>query len=275
MGERSDVIVVDSITRLPAGPVPAVVVAASHGGRYAAAVALGHGVRAVVFNDASRGLEDAGVAGLGLLETAGVPAAAVAAASARIGDGTDQRQHGRLSVVNGPARALGLAPGMRVDEALLILQDASPPASSGAPEVVEGRWMLSEGPPRVWALDSVSLTTHDDDGDILVTGSHGALLGGDPSSAVKSDPLAVVYNDAGGGPDDRGRTRLPALDARGIAAATVEARTARIGDGRSTYETGIVSTVNVTAERRGATPGMTTRDFVDLFQNRPLGEPAA
>ncbi len=77
-------------------------------------------------------------------------------------------------------------------------------------------------------------------GAIVVTGSHGGLLGGKPETALKYDALAALFNDAGIGIDEAGTTRLAALDARGIAAATVAADSARIGDARSTYEDGIL-----------------------------------
>jgi len=75
---------------------------------------------------------------------------------------------------------------------------------------------------------------------------------------------AALFNDAGIGIDEAGVTRLPALDARGIAAATVAAASARIGDARSTYEDGILSRVNRRAAALGIAPGMTARDFVAI-----------
>ena len=72
----------------------------------------------------------------------------------------------------------------------------------------------------------------------------------------------ALYNDAGIGKDQAGISRLPALDARGIAAATVSAASARIGDARSTYEDGIVSRVNASAAALGLRDSMTARAFV-------------
>ena len=71
------------------------------------------------------------------------------------------------------------------------------------------------------------------------------------------------------GIDEAGVTRLPALDARGIAAATVTAASARIGDARSTYEDGIVSRVNHRAAALGAAPGIGARDFVAIVRGGP------
>jgi hypothetical protein len=83
--------------------------------------------------------------------------------------------------------------------------------------------------------------------------------------ALKVDALLAVYNDAGIGIDDAGIGRLPALDDRGIAAATVAADSARIGDGVSTYTEGVLSMVNETAAMLGGRAGMTARELVDLI----------
>jgi hypothetical protein len=80
--------------------------------------------------------------------------------------------------------------------------------------------------------------------------------------------LAAIYNDAGIGIDDAGTTRLPALEGRGIAGAVVDCMTARIGDGLSTYETGILTRLNPTAERLGGRPGMTAGDFVERIRQK-------
>ncbi len=47
-----------------------------------------------------------------------------------------------------------------------------------------------------------------------------------------------------------------------IAAATVSCHTARIGDGRSTYDTGVLSRVNATAARLELKEGMSAREAV-------------
>ena len=126
----------------------------------------------------------------------------------------------------------------------------------------EVRHLIAGGPIEIWALDSASLVRDADAGAILATGSHGGLVGGRPEAALKVDARAALFNDAGG----RGGTaRLGALDARGVAAATVGAASARIGDGRSTYEDGVLSAVNGVATALGAAPGLTARAFADLM----------
>ena len=114
----------------------------------------------------------------------------------------------------------------------------------------------------VVAIDSASLVRAEDRGAIVVTGSHGGLLGGKPEAALRVEALAALFNDAGIGIDAAGIGRLPALAARGIAAATVAADSARIGDARSTFSDGRLSHVNEAAARFGAA-GMPAREFVD------------
>ncbi|HJU15837.1 MAG TPA: hypothetical protein VJ770_05150, partial [Stellaceae bacterium] len=111
-------------------------------------------------------------------------------------------------------------------------------------------------------------------GAIVVTGSHGGLLGGRPETALKYNALAALFNDAGIGIDEAGVTRLPALDKRGIAAATVAAASARIGDARSTYGDGILSRVNGRAAALGLAPDRSARDFVAIVR-RSASDPVS
>jgi hypothetical protein len=104
-----------------------------------------------------------------------------------------------------------------------------------------------------------------DVGAIMVTGSHGGLVGGVPAMALRVDGFAGVFNDAGIGIEEAGLGRLAALDARGIAGLTVGAASARIGEARSTFEDGIVSRVNGTAERLGAAAGMPLEPLLEQW----------
>ncbi len=267
MSEPADILVTDSITRLDQ-PRGKVVVAASHGAIYAAYLAARSGARAVILNDASVGRDAAGIGGLAYLADFAMPAATIAHDSARIGDGADMLARGRISHVNAPAKALGVAPGQSCRDAAQRLL-AAPALTLTVAELAETRTRIEAGPPAVWAIDSAALVKPEDDGTILITGSHGALLGGRPENALKGNPRAALFSDAGVGMDGAGITRLPALAARGIAAATVSAASARIGDAKSLYHDGVISHVNAPAEAVGARPGMTTRDFVALFRTKP------
>jgi hypothetical protein len=107
-----------------------VVVCGSHGGSSAAAFVLQQARRplAVLFNDAGVGKESAGIAGLAMLQDAGVACAAYSNMSARIGDAHDGHASGVISHVNAAAARLGLAPGMAVRAAVEGLDAALPPA---------------------------------------------------------------------------------------------------------------------------------------------------
>jgi hypothetical protein len=255
----------DSITRIGGEAAGAVVVNGSHGGIYAAYLAAELGVAAAVFNDAGLGRDGAGVAGLAYLAELGVPAAAVGHDTARIGDGADMIARGVITHANEPARGLGCRPGMACRDAAAALQLAAP-AVREPPSAREGAFLLIPASPVVWALDSASLVGAEHVGTIVATGSHGGLLGGRPETALKVDVLAALFNDAGIGIDEAGVTRLPALDARGIAAGTVAAASARIGDARSTYDDGVLTRVNSRAARFGITTGMTAREFVAIVR---------
>jgi len=260
-------IVVDSVTRLGPEAQGRVIVGGSHGGIYAAYLAAKARAAGVMLNDAGLGLDGAGIAGLAYLDPLGIPAACCSHRSARIGDGFDLLGRGVVSHVNRAAGALGIEPGMRCREAAHRLAAAPVPAME-APDSVESRFPIDLPGlrhARACAMDSNSLMTPDDDGTVVVTGSHGGLLGGRPETAARAAVFAALYNDADGGIDGAGFTRLPALDARGIAAATYSAWTARIGDGRSAVATGIVSAVNRRAAALGLKPGGTVRDAVALF----------
>jgi hypothetical protein len=105
-------------------------------------------------------------------------------------------------------------------------------------------------PPEVYFLDSAALITAQLRGAVVVTGSHGGRSAA--HFALSHGPCFVVFNDAGGGLDDAGVSGLALLDEAGIAACTVAHTSARIGDARSTFTTGVVSHVNRTAQALGA-----------------------
>jgi hypothetical protein len=257
------VMTLDSITRLTPDHAGQVVVAASHGGVYAGYCAARGRVRAVMLNDAGVGRERAGIGSLAWLDQLGIAAATADSLTCRIGDGDDMIAGGTVSFVNDTAAALGCVPGQTVAECAESLRKARLSVLP-VPPLAETRfiWRAAGGGPAVIVIDSVSLVVPSDSGAIVVTGSHGGLLGGDPASAIKVDVLAAVYSDAGFGKDGAGVSRLPALDRRGIAAVTVSAHSARIGDGRSVLADGVLSCVNDTAARVGAVVGDTIPAFI-------------
>jgi hypothetical protein len=263
----------DTITKLPDGATGAVVVSGSHGGRYPGYLAVKAGVRAVIFNDAGIGRNEAGVGSLLYLQALGIAAATVAHTSCLIGDACDMLARGRISRANAEATAVGVVEGEACAEAARRLVKASRQLVE-PPYIGENRdelW-LPGARHRILLLDSASLVRPDDAGEIIVTGSHGGLIGGDPALALRTDGFAAVFNDAGRS-DGPGTSRLPALDRRGIAAVTVAASSASIGDAASTFCDGIISAANGAASRWGARPGDPLRICVSEWAS--MNKPAA
>jgi len=258
------ILLADSVNYLGPEARDQVVVASSHGGLYAAYKAAASRARGVILNDAGVGREAAGIACLAYGERLGMAAAVVSHLSARIGDAEDMMRRGTISDVNGIARALGCRAGVPCAKAAALLKGA-PPLTADPPRYTETRFVISAEPgrPRVVCIDSASLVTADDIGQIVITGSHGGLIGGKREKAFNVDVLLAVFNDAGVGIDEAGIGRLDPLDGRGIAAATVAHTSARIGDARSTYHDGIVSRVNSRASEMGARPGIEVTAFVE------------
>jgi hypothetical protein len=256
------VVVADSVTALPSNARGAVLVTGSHGGLIAAHYASAAGVRAAIFNDAGRGRDEAGIAGVRALDRVAMAAAAVAHTSARIAVASDTLEHGVVAFANAGASRVGVTPGMGCRDAVERLLDAPQPTATLAP-TRESRAVLVAGSgdaATIAGLDSIGGVVAADAGTVLVIGSHGGLHGGDPASALPVDAAGAFFHDAGGGRDGAGWSRLPVLDARGLAAATVAHESARIGDAQSMWETGVLSRVNRAAAARGLVVGMRLQD---------------
>ncbi|MEQ9682022.1 MAG: hypothetical protein RLO49_04880 [Rhodospirillales bacterium] len=257
-----EILLLPSITDIDAAHRGRVVISGSHGGLYPGYLAAKAGLRAVILNDAGGGLDDAGVAGIHALDQTGMAAAAVSHLSARIGDAGDMRARGVISTVNKAAAGLGVAVGMPCAEAAGRLAQAIIPTTA-LPPIDEARRVIArDGSPDVVLADSASLIGAGDAGHFIITGSHGGLVGGDPARALKTNAAVAVFNDAGGGIDGAGLTRLPALDARAIPAVTVGHASARIGDAASAWGAGVITHANAAAQALGAKPGDRLQDWL-------------
>jgi len=258
------VLSIDTITKLADVHIAQVVIAGSHGGIYAGHCAAEGLVRAVILNDAGVGRECAGIGSLSYLDSFGIAAATADCQSCRIGDGNDMKNSGVVSHVNKVAAELGCAPGQTVSECADRMR-AARHSTMPVPPHAEARFLVHNNPgePRVIVMDSLSLVDPTTDaGAIVITASHGALLGGDPNTELGADAIAAVFSDAGLGKDRAGVTRLPVLDRRGIASATVSVDSARIGDGRSVYADGVLSCVNEMAAAMGIAVGDSVQAFI-------------
>ncbi|SDR55022.1 hypothetical protein SAMN05444161_5824 [Rhizobiales bacterium GAS191] len=244
----------------------AVVVTGSHGGRYCGRLAVAARLLAAIFHDAGVGLDAAGIAALALLEERGIAAAAASHLSCRVGDTDDMMRRGIISHANAMAAACGVEAGLACATAAERLT-AAPHRLAEPPAATESRQVLMRPGARraIVLIDSASLVDpNEDQGAIIVTGSHGGLVGGDHKMALRVDGFAAAFNDAGIGIDRAGLGRLAPLDARGIAAITVAAATARIGEARSTF-TGVISAANERARALGAQEGMSAGQMLETW----------
>lgn len=243
------VLVHDSVVKLPPEADGAVVIGGSHGAVYAAYMSAKFGCRAAIHHDAGIGKDEAGVGGLAYADGLGMAMAAVATASARIGDGQDMYARGIISRANVLAAKWGVRPGMSCKEAAELLKAAAWPHTK-PPVMGETRHMV-EG---FACVDSSSLLVAEDRGGIVATGSHCATNSGQAVEPFR--PKLVMFNDAGPGADEGGIWGFKVLDKAGIAGIAVAAGSARIGDGRSTLQDGTVSHVSQAAQALGARVGM-------------------
>jgi len=118
---------------------------------------------------------------------------------------------------------------------------------------------LARGPRgRIVAADSITMVAAEDEGAVVVSGSHGGISSGAYALAV---PLRLaVFNDAGIGKDDAGIAALAMLQAQGRAGAAVSHVSARIGDALDAWEHGVLSTLNDAALALGLRVGDRLRE---------------
>ena len=257
----AEIISLDSITDVRPDHLGTVAISGSHGGVYPAGIASAAGLRGALFNDAGVGFDNAGVGGVIRLDAVGMAAAALDCHSCLIGSARDAAAHGVVSFVNRAARDAGVVVGMKAAEAAQRMALAEVPTKRMAAPAESSR-VVRAAQRDIHLLDSASMVGAAHVDEIVITGSHGALIGGDPARALKAAAAAAVFNDAGLGKDGIGVTRLKSLDDRVIPAAAVSHRTARIGDALSMYETGVLSAVNENAYRAGGRIGLSVKAFV-------------
>lgn len=236
-----------------------VVVTGSYTGVLCARFVSIHRPKGAIGVDCAIGPEGASIAGLWFYEALDLPAVAADVMSVELGNGVDVYKSGIVSRLNEPARRCEVRPGMAVAEAAERLltqggQEGVPPA-----EVTHRKAVYESDDGDIVCSDSIAFALPvDRDRNVLCTGGHTGR------SAVpylrKAHPKGFICSDGGRGRGDSGIMALDVVAADGLAGATVDARTARMGDGISTYEDGVVSAVNQPAERRGVRVGMAARE---------------
>ena len=115
-------------------------------------------------------------------------------------------------------------------------------------------------------LDSVALIDSSHAGTIVVTGSHGGRSAAGFVVDVREKPLAVFFNDAGGGKDNAGKVGLDMLQAIGVAAACYSHMSARIGDAQDGLDNGVLTDLNDLAKQAGIKTEMEVSQAIRCIQ---------
>ncbi|MBU2534767.1 MAG: YunC family protein [Chloroflexi bacterium] len=118
------IVVADSAAAMDESTKGDVFVDGSHCGVNVGEMTIHSGVGAMIGNDAGMGKNDAGIAALKMCDEQGIPAAAVAAMSAKVGSGMSTYEQGQISAVNEAAKKLGVSVGMSAKEAADKLLEA-------------------------------------------------------------------------------------------------------------------------------------------------------
>ena len=117
-------------------------------------------------------------------------------------------------------------------------------------------------------LDSIALINSSHTGTIVVTGSHGGRSAAEFVVDVKEKPLAVFFNDAGGGKDNAGKVGLDMLQAIGVPAACYSHMSARIGDAQDGLDHGVLTDLNGLAKQSGIKVDMHVLHAIDCIQKQ-------
>lgn len=249
-----------------------VVVTGSYCGVLPARFVAEHAPRGAIGVDCAIGKDGAGIAGLWYYEALGIPAAAADIDTVELGNGRDVFENGVVSRRNEPAATVGVVPGMPVRDAARLMLENRPRRRTGS-EITNRTvvWAHPSGS-QVICTDSIAFgLAVDRDRNVLCTAGHTGRSAVPYLERVR--PLGFICSDGGRGRNDAGIAGLTIADGLGVAGATVDARTARMGDGLSTYHDGIISACNAAAAARGVRVGQPASDAARLLAagagNRP------
>lgn len=262
--ERGRVVAVDSAYDADATNHSDVVVSASYSGVLPARFVADHRPRGAIGVDCAIGPDGAGIAGLWYYEALGIPAATVDVLTVLLGNGVDVYERGTISRVNQPARSCRVEPGMTARQAAALLLERDP--APATPADVTNRVVVQTAPDgrAVICTDSIAFGLPEDAGrNVLCTAGHTGRSAVPYLLRVRA--LGFICSDGGRGRDDSGIAGLALVEPEGLAGATVDARSARMGDGLSTYADGVISACNAGARASGVRAGMPAREAATLL----------
>lgn len=106
--------------------------------------------------------------------------------------------------------------------------------------------------------DSITKADAADEGCVVVSASHGGLSSGE--FALEHPLGLVLFNDAGIGKEGAGIASLDMLARLHRPAAVIGHTSARIGDARDHWESGVITGTNAVAAEQGVHAGMSVRE---------------
>ena len=241
-----------------------VIVIGSYCGTRVLAPIFTHGAKAVIATDAGIGKDEAGISGLKHGEMIGVPVATIAVMSAETSNGRSTLL-GEISRANAQARALGVAPGMVAYEAAARLAAASSgkpiPTPLGAEEAAVVVEETARG--RIWATPGTTAIKDQIPNDVICSGANSSRVFSDGVQRMAAK--GAIANDAGIAKNNTAVEGVKLLGERGIPAAAVATMSARLGEGLSTWNDGVISVVNPVAAARGVNVGMSAKEAARLM----------
>jgi hypothetical protein len=241
-----------------------VIVIGSYCGTRVLAPIFSRGAKAVIATDAGIGKDEAGISGLKHGETIGVPVATIAVMSAETSNGRSTLL-GEISRANVQARALGVALGMPGYEAAALLARSPAgkpiPTSPGAEEKPVVVDETSNG--RIWAAPGTTAITDKIPNDIVCSGANSSRVSSD--GVIRMGAKGSIANDAGVAKNNSAVEGVMILGERGVPSAAVSTLSARLGEGLSTWNDGIISVVNHVAAARGVKIGMSAKEAARLM----------
>lgn len=245
-----------------------VVINASYCGVLPARFIGRHRPRGAIGVDCGVGPAGAAIAGLWYLEALNIPAAVADVMTIELGNGDDLYKNGVVSFMNRPAQDCGVEPGMKVCDAALLMLEQDP----GDPDAadVTNRTVVGEGPDgrQIVCTDSIAFGLPEDVSNVLITAGHTGR------SAVpyllKVRPFGFICSDGGRGREDSGMAGMVEVNSAGLAGATVDARSAKMGDGLSSYYDGTITAANDLARAAGVEIGMTAQEAAAILVAREI-----
>jgi hypothetical protein len=235
-----------------------VVIAASYCGTLPARLMAPHSPRAVIAHDVGIAADGSGISGLPYLEALGIPAAAVEAASAELGNGEDMHASGVISRMNVLAERCGVRRGMTVVEAARLLATNDPGSRAVGTKVRRESMARTDDGREVVVTDSIVFALPGDGSHVLVTAGHTGKTGARFIEEVS--PWGFICADGGPAKNGSGTAGLDRLDEVGIPGACYDIMTAAMGDAFDAWERGRISAANQGAVRRGVQVGQSVQE---------------